>query len=74
MAQREHLGRLLAVTCPMNVAVVFRTSRMGMVLCNIFVCKPESFMELFGAHIRKVFPQTPSVTLAFGAQYYPGSE
>lgn len=47
---------------------------MSMVLYNIFVCKPEGFMDLFRAHIRKVFAQTPSVTLAFGAQCYSGIE
>lgn len=31
-------------------------------------------MELFGANIRKLFPQTPSVSFAFGAQCYSGSE
>lgn len=45
-----------------------------MVLCNIFVCKPQGFMDLFGAYIRKVFPQTPSVTLVFVAQCYSGNK
>lgn len=62
------------LSCSIGVAAVFLTSRVRIVLCNTFVCKPQEFMELFGANIRKLFPQTPSVSFAFGAQCYSGSE
>lgn len=38
-------------------SVVLAASRVVMVLCSIYVCKPEVTGELFGSHITKILPQ-----------------
>lgn len=60
--------------CSISVAVVLATSRVFMALCSLSVCKPQGFGELFGVHIRKVFPQTRFVSFVFGTECYSGSE